>query len=367
VILTAPLDGSIGVAVDSTVRAVFDREMDVATITDTTFTLTQGASTVNIATGGSGPTTLAGLRDAINAQSDVPVSATLVNSGGVSRLVLAGKSTGAANGFTATTDSGLASLGLASTQSASDASYSINGLALTSPSNTIKDAVDGVTVVLNNGPAAGSTAGTTADTVVTIAKDTDSIKSKVNDLISAYNAANSQIRSSTSYDATTKTAGQLNGEAVLRQAQSNISGVIRGAMTAAQSGDYTRASDIGLEVQKDGSLKLNDTKFDAAMAADPSKVQRLLAGPTGATGNNRGLAAQLRDQLDAISGTTGSLQVRQDGLRSQIKKMDSKQEQMQARLDQVQKRLVTQYSSLDTLLTQRQTDSNALANSLARL
>jgi flagellar hook-associated protein 2 len=330
--------------------------------------ITVGATSFDIATGGSGePTTLAGLRDAINAQDTVGVSASLITSGGTSRLVLNSKATGAANAFTATPTGALAGFGFTTPQTATDASFSINGLSLTSPSNTIVDAVDGVTVVLNGGPPAGSAPGTTADSQITIAQDSSATKSKVNDFINAYNSANSLIRSQTSYDATTKTAGQLNGEFVLRQAQSSISAVVRGSMTAAKTGDYTRLSDLGVQVQKDGSLSLDNTKFDAAMAADPTKVQRLFAGTAGATGSAMGLAAQLRDQLDGISGTTGTLQARQDGLRSQIKTMDTKQASMQARLVLVQKRLTEQYSKLDALLSSRQTDSNALANSLARM
>jgi flagellar hook-associated protein 2 len=330
--------------------------------------ITLGTTSFDIATGGDGqPATLADLRDAINAQDAVGVSASLISSGGTSRLVLNSKDTGAANAFTLAPTGTLAGFGFTTPQAAADSSYSINGLQLTSASNTIVDAVDGVTVVLNAGPPAGSAPGTTVDSQITIAQDSSATKSKVNDFINAYNSANSLIRSQTSYDATTKTAGQLNGEFVLRQAQSSISAVLRGSMTAAKTGDYTRLSDLGVQVQKDGSLTLDSTKFDAAMAADPTKVQRLFAGTAGATGSAMGLAAQLRDQLDGISGSTGTLQARTDGLRSQIKTMDAKQTSMQARLVLVQKRLTDQYSKLDALLSSRQTDMNSLANSLARM
>lgn len=338
-----------------------------ANIGSGTLTLRSADGTTVLATisvGDTGTGTLTEVRDEINA-ANIGVRASLVNDGGQTRLVLNSKQTGAANGFQIGVDAGLAGLAFTQNQAAQDAQFSINGLALTSPSNTVKDAVEGLTLTLVKAPPAGSPSGTTVDAEITVAQDADAVKKSVEDFVKAYNDVEKLIAELTKYDPNTKTAAVLNGESLLRQAQNDVRSIVRATMNAAP-GDYTRLSEVGLEIQRDGTLKLDDRKFGDALAAGSDKVARLFAA-TSTVEAEQGFAVRLRARIDAIAGVDGSLRAREDGLRASIRTLDQQQERLEARLSMIEKRLIAQYSKLDALVSSRQQQSLALGNALAGL
>lgn len=317
-----------------------------------------------ITVGDAGPGTLTEIRDEINA-ADVGVRASLINDGAQTRLVLTAAQSGVSNGFQVEVSGGLSGLGLAQTQAAQDAQFSVNGLALTSPSNTVGAAIEGVTLILTKAPPAGSPPGTTVDGEVIVARDTERVTSAVKDFVKAYNDFEKLIAELTSYDPNTRTAAALNGESVLRNAQDAVRRIVRGVRTAA-AGEYTRLSEVGLEIQRDGTLKLNEAKFGDALAADSARVSRLLAA-TSTVEAEQGFAVRLRARIDAIAGVDGSLNAREEGLRASIRSLDRQQERLEARLALIEKRLIAQYSRLDALLSARQQQSLALGNALAGL
>jgi flagellar hook-associated protein 2 len=323
-------------------------------------------ATVNVGANGQG--TLAQARDAINA-AGIGVKASIVNDGGQVRMVLASSQTGATNGFQVSTDPGIAGVAFATTQAAQDASFSINGLALASASNTVTDAVPGLTVTLTQQPPAGSPVGTTADAEITVSLDTDAVANSVQAFVTAYNNLHTQIANLTKYDPTTKTAAVLNGESVMRQLQSQVRGIVTSAKTGGAAGEYSYLSEIGISFQSDGSLLLDKTKLGAALTADASKVTRLFTNnaATGAPDTANGFAVQLSTRLTAILGPNGLLDSRQQGLQTSIKQMDAKAAALQSQLDLTQKRLTAQYSALDALVSTRQQQSDALASALSRL
>lgn len=320
-------------------------------------------ATINVGDTGTG--TLAEVRDEINA-AGIAVKASLVNDGGKVRLVLASSQTGAANGFQVSADAGLTGLSLSTTQNAQDASFAVNGLALTSGSNTVTDAIPGLTVTLAQQPPAGSPPGTTADAEISVDLDTDTVRAGVQKFVSAYNALDSLIRQMTKYDPTTKTAAVLNGESIVRRLQDQVRSVVTGTKTGGATGDLTSLSEVGIAVQKDGSLSLSTSKFDAALAADSGKVAALFT--TSATNDSeQGFAVRLSNRLTSILGPDGLLDARQQGLQASIKTLDQQQERMQARLTLVEARLRNEYSKLDVLVSGRQQQSAALGNALVGL
>jgi flagellar hook-associated protein 2 len=332
-----------------------------------TLQITQGGTTTTFSVGGTGePTTLAGLRDAINANSTIGVRASLVNDGGLTRLVLNSRETGAAKAFTVTTSGDLAQLTFADLQPAQDASFAVNGLALTSASNDVTGVIEGVTLSLTKAPPAGAAPGTTVDAEVVVDRDVEGIRTGVQNFVKAYNDAQKLIAELSKYDPATKTAAVLNSEGLLRSLQSGLRAIVGSAMTPAASTDFTRLSEVGVEVQSDGTLNLNATKFDAALKADAGKVERLFTTATG-TDNQLGFAQRLLNQVKSVTDPSGVLDLRQTALRDTIKRLDQQQEQLQVRLDLIQARLTRQYSALDALVASRQQQSNALTNALASL
>lgn len=220
---------------------------------------------------------LAGVRDAIN-KANAGVSATIVNDGAGYKLALTSKYTGAANSLKITVaesqapidntdDVGLSQLSydpngakrMTQTQAAKDAAFTIDGIAVTKSSNTITDAIEGVTLTL----AKESTA------TLTVTRDSSNIKSSVEAFVKAFNDASKTLKDLGSYDAATKKAGTLNGDATLRSIQSQLRSIVTGALKQAGGGLAT-LSDIGIGFDSTGILKLNSTKLQSVID-DPTK------------------------------------------------------------------------------------------------
>lgn len=225
---------------------------------------------------------LAGIRDAINTAS-IGVTATIVNDGTGNKLVLSSKDSGAANGLKITSaDAGLSGFvydpstgvkNMSETQTAQDASIKLDGLAISKASNTITDAIQGVTINLLKQTNSGNPGN---PITVTVASDTSGVSTAVNAFVSAFNDLNKTISTLSSYDAKTKKGGLLLGDSSV----STINFQIRRTITAAiagVNGPYRSTSDIGISFQKDGTLSVNSAKLSSAISANPNAVAGIFA------------------------------------------------------------------------------------------
>jgi flagellar hook-associated protein 2 len=327
--------------------------------------------------------TLAGIRDAINA-AKLGVTASVVNDNSGTRLTVIANDTGAANtirigvadGDGDNTDAlGLSRLAfdpavalapgqttaagrqLTQTRSAADAAFEINGLALTSSSNKVTGAIEGVSLDLRK-------ASPDSVTTVTIERDTATARAAVDSFVKAYNDLDRVVRDLTSYDAASRRGAVLNGDSAMRTLQSQLRALVRGEMTAAAD-DFTRLSSAGIEVGRDGALSVNAARFDAALS-DPTKLSRLFttAGGTQAT---QGFGVRIEAFAKAVVDGDGLLPSRTKSLQSQITDLDKQQDRMNIRLDQIEQRLRKQYTALDSQLQKMQGTSDSLANALKQL
>jgi flagellar hook-associated protein 2 len=247
-----------------------------------------GSRTVTIAAGQS---SLAGIRDAVNA-ANIGVTASIVNDGSANgqRLVFTPNASGADQGLRITVAdddgndgdaAGLSQLAydptaaagsgknLTETRAAQDAAFTLDGIAIRSSSNTVTDAIAGVTLSL-----AGTNVG--APTTVSVTQDAGPATTAVQTFITAYNALQTTITSLTKYDAANKQASILTGDSTVRLVQSQLRSLIGGSVSGAAAGVDTLSA-IGITTQTDGTLALDTTKFNAALTSDPSSVSRLFA------------------------------------------------------------------------------------------
>jgi flagellar hook-associated protein 2 len=134
-------------------------------------------------------------------------------------------------------------------------------------SNTISDAIDGITLNL----AKTNTGSTVA---VTVAPDTAAMKGALDTFVKAYNGLNSTIKSLTFYDATNKKGGTLQGDSAARGVVTQLRSLLTGAIPGL-SGGLTRLPQLGLALQTDGSLALDGAKFQAAVTANPGALSAL--------------------------------------------------------------------------------------------
>lgn len=239
-----------------------------------TFTQNSAKATKSI-TIDSSNNTLAGIRDAIN-NAGAGVTATIVNDGTTNgnRLVITSTDSGTANSIKiSATDadgnnldnSGLSQLAydptaaagagknMSELQAAKDAILNIDGIAVTKSSNTITDAISGVTLNLLK-----TNSGSTANLGIT--RNVNAIETSVSAFVKAYNDLNTTVRKLTSYDDTSKTGGPLLGDGTTNSIVSQVRNIITGAIGS--SGTLTTLSSVGVAFQRDGTLALDSTKLE---------------------------------------------------------------------------------------------------------
>jgi flagellar hook-associated protein 2 len=328
-------------------------------------TLSMGGKsfTVDIA---DGKATLADIRNAINSANDnIGVRATLVQGTTGTRLVLSSSTTGAANTISVTQsggNGGLAQLtyGTGNTanytqvKQAQDAVIYIAGERMTSASNTIDNAIDGLTLTVKKPTTVESGPAT-----LNVTYDSSAVTTRVKSFVTAYNALVAQIGKLRSYDATTKTAGPMLGDSLLTSIESELRRTVSGVVPDQAKGFETLAA-IGITTQLDGTLGIDDAKLQKALGTNFESVGKLF-------GSEDGIARKLFAQIDARLKTGGALDTRNKTLTDQQRAIEKRKDDLDVRMAAVQQNYLQQFTRLDTLLSQLQVTSSYLTQQIESL
>lgn len=310
-----------------------------------TLTLQVGDSDAVSITLESSNNTLAGLRDAINA-ADAGITATLVNDGSDTpyRLVLTSQSTGTESQMTVSyssdDSSDLASSlfgdNLTETVAAKDATLNINGIAITSQSNTVEGALQGVTLTLS---ATGS-----AQTL-TVKRDTDKILDAITTFVDAYNSFVTSVDTLTAYDADSGSAGELLGDSTTRRISTQLASDLYSQIG---SGTFTYLSQLGIGLESDGTLSIDDDKLQSALDDNIDAVSEFFIGSDGKSG----FITRMTDHLDSyLDEDDGLIAARTDSLESKLDQLEERYEDKQALIDAEMERWRDQFTQLDTLIS----------------
>ena len=227
--------------------------------------------------------TLAGIRDAINS-ANVGVSASIVNDGSGSpyRLVLTSTAGGSSSEMkiSVSGDSTLQSLlsqdpagtqNMTEVTTGQNALATINGIAVQSPTNTLSNVVDGTSFTLSK----------TGSTNVTVGNDPTATTTAVTNFVNGYNALRTQLNALTNIDTTNKANnGPLAGDVSTKTLINQITDVLGQAVG---NGNYQSLGSVGVTMNSDGTLSVDNTKLSAAIAKSPSQVAGLFAGTGTAT------------------------------------------------------------------------------------
>ncbi len=302
---------------------------------------------------------LVDVRSAINdAARSKGVQASVITSNEGLFLSVASDKPGAANGISLAFSEGGADLqnlvnSMVERVPATDARISIDGLTVTASSNKITDAVPGLTLDLK---AKGTS-------TVTVSSDVAASRKLVQDFVTAYNAVITAINSSTKYDAGTDTPSALTGDAQMRGIAGQLRGVL-GDLLGNLAGQGLDAKTLGLQTKgypsSDGSLALDNAKFDALMTANPEKVRAAFTG-------DGGFADKLQATVATYIGKEGSLTRRTDGLNAQIKDIGNQRKALDARMESVGNRYKAQFVALDNMMARMNSTSSYLSQQLAAL
>jgi flagellar hook-associated protein 2 len=330
-----------------------------AAVTGSTTTI--GTGTLTIAVGGgtsnividSSNNTLSGIAAAINAAPDNPgVTASILTTTAGSRLVISGTATGSANGITVTEsggDGGLSALvydpadnvtSLTQTQAAQDANFTLNGYGATSASNVVSGAITGVTLNLVGASAAGT------PTTLNITPDTTAASTSITAFVTALSSTISSIQTLTGYDASTQTAGALQGNATLQSFQNQLENILD-TVTAGGTGPgaggpgaIQSLTDLGITANADGSYSTNATTLTNALTAN-------LSGVAGLLGGTNGIATRIDALVTQYTQSGGILSTINSGLQTGLTNVSTQQTALNAQLATYSATLTTQYNAMD--------------------
>lgn len=318
---------------------------------------------------------------AINAKvAGKGISASVVTdpANGSGRLVLSSTKTGAGQGLTleATSLTGsspspvknldslnitagigaLASSGAAAgfISQAANAQIEVDGIQINPPTNTVSDAIGGVTLNLLKAEVG-------VETKLTVGVDKGAATSAIKKFVESYNKLISTTNQLTSVvsagDGKPPVVGGLVGDSSVRSVLSGL----RAELVSPQSGgDINVLADLGITTQKDGTLKVDDAKLNKAIGDNFTAVSSFLTG-------SDGLMSRLASRVDGYTKSGGVLQQRMDGLQGTLRSVEKQKSALELRMTQVQDRLYAQFQAMDSLVSQLNKTSERLTQALGSL
>ncbi|PAU39387.1 flagellar hook-associated protein [Vibrio coralliilyticus] len=307
-------------------------------------TMTLDLSTLD--SDGDGKATMADLTSAINNDPDNPgVNATLVRSGGKTHFMLSSEETGVANKIevsaTGTGQSWFedAFTNLNQISEAKDAIIWLgakdSGLKLEGSSNTFSDAIDGLDITVSKAQETGESPLT-----LSVGGDNDATKEQVNKFIDAYNKLMSTVDEYTKVDTENNTRAVLASDPTLRAIESQVKSVVRGDFGG------LRLSQVGIEIDRDGKMKLDSEKFEQAQIDNSTGLEAMFNGD----GN-------LLDSIDTIvepylQFSSGLFKSRKDALKQNIDRINDKQVVLDRKYDMAYDRYLKQFTQMNTIMRQ---------------
>jgi flagellar hook-associated protein 2 len=316
-------------------------------------TLTIGGVDVEV----TGDLTLAGLASQINATKDMAVTASVVRSApGAFRLVLTSNDTGLANAFVVggslTGGTGVAFGGVPS-QDADDAAVSVNGVDITSSSNTLTSVIPGTTISLLHADLTK-----TKTTTVSVKADDSALVNNVKEFVSSYNDVIAFITAQSKADANGQ-PGALAHASLVSQARSALRSALGGTYG---SGINSHLAEIGIGFNQTGQLTLTTGTLSAALAENRASVVTLFAGSgLDSSGFTTGAFGTVQSAIDQFTRAGGFVASAQSQLSAQGTRLDTQISEMNLRLAAQRTTLQQQYTAADQAMTQLKSQSGTLS------
>jgi flagellar hook-associated protein 2 len=338
-------------------------------------TVANGALSLSIGGTSYGPITTDGLSlsDLAYAirQTNAPVSATVLNgwdpvgNKAVSYLSITARDTGFTPGgsdslaITFTPGSGGTGQDPAFTekQAARNAAFNIDGVDYVRQTNTVTDAITGVTLNLTRGATAPATQGTAED--LTLETDVTATQARLQKFADAYNGVMSLVQGALAVTKDTDRKSTLAGDSAVRGLQGLLQSIVVNQVSGLPG--IRTLADVGLKTNRDGRLTVDTTTLSSALARDPSAVDALFSTST------TGISAFVTSLVDRETRSgTGVLTSDQASLTARITAMDSQMAAMQLRVDAYKTNLVRQFTAMETTLSSLKSTGNYLNAQLSK-
>ncbi|WP_019101415.1 flagellar filament capping protein FliD [Chromobacterium haemolyticum] len=319
------------------------------------FTVNGATSTVQLGQNGS-TISLSSIADNINS-AGIGVNASVVQYNNHYSLVLASSQSGPANAFSISaggSDSGgtsgntLAGLGQSSaaaseSAAAQDALLTVNGVNVSSSSNTLSNVINGASVNLNK----------LGQVTLNMSQNTTNVTSTLQSFVSAYNQVISASNSAL--------GGSMKNNSDVIGLQEQLAGLLSTPVSGVDaSSSYAYLAQVGITQQADGTLKLDSSAFITALNANPGAVANLFGNA-----KNNGYANTFNTAINNLLGTNGMITTEQGDINTKISDENNLQSQLNNQLANEKSSLLHQYTSLNSELSAMQQSTSSLANLLA--
>ncbi|WDP91745.1 MAG: flagellar filament capping protein FliD [Desulfobacter sp.] len=322
-------------------------------VADTTIAIGQGSSTMylSVAPG----TTYAGMAELINASDDNPgVTAAIINNGDTDnpyQLILTSDDTGE-DGRLTLTDFDVMTEATGADGASLNAEFSVNGIAYSRQSNTgISDVIDGVTLNLK----------TVGETTVGVEVSLDNVKDDILSMVEGINNLLVYLEGDGDTSAVDESAGEadstpLDGESSARRISYDIQSLLTTVLDLPEG--YTSLADIGLEIDSDGTVSIDESALDDAIAADPQGVASLFLGDEDL--EIQGMADLFNEAITNMVSTSGIASTEIDDAELRIERIDEYIETETERLDKKYETMAAEFSRLDTYISEMNSQADTL-------
>lgn len=205
-----------------------------------------------------------------------------------------------------------------------DASFSVDGFAMTRSNNEIANAITGVTFTLIG----------VGEADIAVARDGNQVSTAVSGMVDAYNELQTSLSSLSD--------GVLSNDSMIRGVQSRMRSLIGQGFSGL--GQYSSLSELGISFTREGQLTFDGSKLDEAIVSDRASVQALFSD------EDAGFVTQMDTALDGYIGTSGIIDARVDGLNARVDSLQDQQLVWERRLISIEERYRAEFTALDTLV-----------------
>jgi len=231
------------------------------------------------------------------------------------------------------------------TEQAQNANLTVNGLAMTSDTNSVTNAINGLTMSLTQ----------TGSTTVTVATNTSAIDTQVQSFVTAYNQLVND--SNSAYN----TGGALAGDYTMITMQNMFNSLLDSPISGANgTTEPAYLAQVGVTVQKNGTLSLNTTALNNAIANNPQQVANVFGNSKG-----DGFAQRFNSTVNSMLGPNGLITSSQNTLTSEVNDQNNEITEEQSRLSTLQSSYLSEYTSLNSALAEMEQTSSRVSSMIA--
>jgi flagellar hook-associated protein 2 len=245
-------------------------------------------------------------------------------------------------------------------EAATDAKVEINGITgITSPSNEINEAVDGMTFNINPEAAADSQA------TISVAKDTGKAIKAVQAFVDQYNSVMDFMDSKSGYDAETEEGGILQGDGTVMRLQMRLRELVTSKVK--DTGDYQTLNSVGIEIDRDGIMSLDSAKLTEALETNPEETMNLFQAESDTKGYD-GMAVRMDSYLDQVlQSNTGLIPRRLDFYDTRIEGLNEDIADVERQVEMTRERYVQQFAAMEKAISEMQSQQSWMMSQLSSM